>query len=106
MLRFKRYLCAALLLFMAIRVSAQQSSKPITLKELLSRVDQKAPTLITDSAAILIRQAQAAETRDNWLPNLRLNYQADIGSSNNTTGPYFRLLYYSGTSSGVSTIPM
>gem|GEM_PF-5353890 len=39
-------------LFIAIAARAQQST-PITLKELLTRVDQKAPTLITDSAAIL-----------------------------------------------------
>jgi adhesin transport system outer membrane protein len=77
-----------LLLFMAIASNAQQSS-PITLKELLNRVNQKAPTLLTDSAAIAIRKAQAAETRANALPNLNLNYQADVGSANNTVGPYF-----------------
>src|ERR1700761_2617645 len=101
MLSFKRSLCVALLLFMAMAVNAQQSSKTITLKELLSRVDQKAPTLLTDSAAILIRQAQAAETHSNWLPNLRLNYQADIGSSNNTTGPYFGFGIIPSSSGGI-----
>jgi len=78
----------SLLLLTAAIVNAQQSH-PVTLKELLNRVDQKAPQLLTDSAAILIRKAQAVETRSNWLPNLNLNYQADIGTSNNTTGPYF-----------------
>jgi len=66
-----------------------QQNNPIGLKTLLNNVSKKAPGLITDSAAILIRQAQAAETRSNWLPNLRLNYQADIGSNNNDAGPYF-----------------
>jgi adhesin transport system outer membrane protein len=88
MLSFKRCVCIGLLLLSVISAKAQQSP-PITLKELLNRVDQKAPQLITDSAAILIRKAQAVETRSNWLPNLNLNYQADIGTSNNTTGPYF-----------------
>jgi len=88
MLSLKRCLCIALLLFVAIFANAQQSS-PVTLKQLLTRVDQKAPQLLTDSAAILIRKAQAVETHSNWLPNLTLNYQADVGSSNNTTGPYF-----------------
>jgi len=69
-------------------IYAQQNT-PIGLKTLLNNVSKKAPGLITDSAAILIRQAQAAETRSNWLPNLRLNYQADIGTNNNDAGPYF-----------------
>ena len=84
----KRYLPIAMLCVTAI-AKAQQTPPPVTLKQLLSSVDQKAPQLITDSAAINIREAQAAETRNNWLPNLTLNYQADIGTSNNVTGPYF-----------------
>lgn len=103
MLVFKRYLCIASLLMMATAAHAQQSSSPVTLKELLSRVDQKAPTLLTDSAAILIRQAEAAETRSNWLPNLRLNYQADVGSSNNLIGPYFGFGVVPSSTSGVHT---
>jgi adhesin transport system outer membrane protein len=89
-----------LLLFVAFAANAQQST-PVTLKELLNKVDQKGPTLLTDSAAILIRQAQAAETRSNWLPNLSLNYQADIGSSNNTTGPYFGFGIIPSSSGGI-----
>ncbi len=100
MFYIKRYLCVFLLLMMAIGANAQQS---ITLKELLNRVDQKAPTLLTDSAAILIRQAQAAEVRSNWLPNLKLNYQADIGSSNNTVGPYFGFGIIPSSSGGIHT---
>lgn len=89
-----------LLLIPAIMVHAQQST-PITLKELLSQVTQKSPSLLTDSAAILIRQAQAAETRSAWLPNLKLNYQADIGTSNNTTGPYFGFGIVPSSSGGI-----
>jgi adhesin transport system outer membrane protein len=101
MLNFKRCLCMTLLLFIAIAANAQQTPTPITLKELLNRVDQKAPALLTDSAAILIQQAQAAETRNNWLPNMRLNYQADIGSSNNLIGPYFGFGVVPSSTSGV-----
>ncbi|HEY8784368.1 MAG TPA: TolC family protein [Mucilaginibacter sp.] len=90
----------ALLLVMAIAADAQQSP-PVTLKELLNRVDQKAPQLITDSAAILIRKSQAAEVRNNWLPNLWLNYQADIGTSNNVIGPYFGYGLVPSSSSGI-----
>jgi len=89
-----------LLLFIALAARAQQST-PITLKELLRQVNQKAPSLLTDSSAILIRQAQAAETRSAWLPNLKLNYQADIGTSNNTTGPYFGFGMVPSSSGGV-----
>jgi len=87
-------------LLIAAAANAQQST-PITLKELLNRVNQKAPSLIADSAAILIRQAQAAETRSNWLPNLKLNYQADIGTSNNVTGPYFGFGIIPSSSGGI-----
>jgi len=80
---------------------AARAQQPITLKQLLNRVGEKAPELLTDSAAILVRQAQAAEVRSNWLPNLRLNYQADIGSSNNVIGPYFGFGIVPSSSSGV-----
>ena len=89
-----------LMLLTAISVYAQQST-PVTLKELLNKVDQKAPQLLTDSAAILIRRAQANEVHNNWLPNLKLNYQADIGTSNNTTGPYFGFGIIPSSSGGV-----
>ncbi|MDB5154870.1 MAG: TolC family protein [Mucilaginibacter sp.] len=86
MLSFNKSLCIIPLLLISVSVNAQQS---VTIKQLLSLVDKNAPTLITDSSAIRIKQAQAVETRNNWLPNLKLNYQADIGTSNNVTGPYF-----------------
>ncbi|HTD39748.1 MAG TPA: TolC family protein, partial [Mucilaginibacter sp.] len=57
----------------------------------------------TDSSAIRIRQAQAAEVRNNWLPNLRLNYQADVGSNNNVAGPYFGFGVIPSDSRGVRT---
>lgn len=96
----KRCLFIWLLLFTAISANAQQSP-PVTLKELLNKVDQKAPQLLTDSAAILIRRAQANEVYNNWLPNLKLNYQADIGSSNNVTGPYFGFGIIPSSSGGI-----
>ncbi len=80
---------------------AQQTTPPVTLKQLLTRVDQYAPALITDSSAIRIRQAQAAEVRNAWLPNLKLNYQADIGTSNNVTGPYFGFGIIPSSSGGI-----
>jgi len=89
MLSFCKSICLFLLLLIAVSVNAQQMTTPVTLRQLLARVDKNAPALITDSSAIKIRQAQAAEVRNNWLPNLKLNYQADIGTSNNVTGPYF-----------------
>jgi outer membrane protein TolC len=76
-------------------------SPPVTLKELLQKVDKNAPQLITDSAAINIRKAEAAETSNNWLPNLNLNYQADIGTSNNVTGPYFGFGVVPSSSGGI-----
>jgi adhesin transport system outer membrane protein len=89
MLRFKHSWCLALLLLATGSLYAQVPDKSITLKDLLKQVAQNAPTLLADSSAILIREAQARETGFNWLPNLKLNYQADIGTNNNTGGPYF-----------------
>lgn len=91
-----------LLLITAIAARAQQpGTPPITLKQLLSQVSKKAPSLATDSAAILIRKAQATETHNNWLPNLNLNYQADLGTSNNVTGPYFGFGVVPSSSGGI-----
>jgi len=84
----KRITCVFVGLLMAVNIYAQ-NTLPVSLKTLLNNVGQKAPGLFTDSAAILVKRAQAAETRSNWLPNLRLNYQADIGTNNNDAGPYF-----------------
>ncbi|GAC1301632.1 MAG: hypothetical protein NVSMB24_04810 [Mucilaginibacter sp.] len=85
----KRQLFLATSLLIASHTYAQQIQSPVKLKYLLAKVNEKAPSLITDSASILIKQAQAAEVHSNWLPNLKLNYQADIGTNNNVTGPYF-----------------
>ncbi|EHQ25031.1 TolC family protein [Mucilaginibacter paludis] len=104
MLHLKKYsYVAMLLLLVAPAVQAQQALPPLSLKALLQRVDQKAPALIADSAAINIRRAQATETRNNWLPNLKLNYQADIGTNNNTAGPYFGFGIIPSNSRGVRT---
>lgn len=88
------------LLLLSITANAQQ---PVSLKQLLIQVEKSAPTLITDSSAIRIRQAQAIEVRNNWLPNLRLNYQADIGTNNNVAGPYFGFGIIPSDSRGVRT---
>jgi adhesin transport system outer membrane protein len=106
-----KYPCAALLLFGVVSTTfAQQSATisppvpqltPVTLKQLLLQVDQRAPQLLTDSAAILIKRAQAVETYNAWLPNLTLNYQADIGTSNNVTGPYFGFGIIPSSSGGI-----
>lgn len=91
------------LLLLAATVHAQQLTGTVTLKQLLNSVNAKAPQLITDSAAILIRRAQAAEVKDNWLPNLKLNYQTDVGTSNNVIGAYFGFGIVPSSSSGVHT---
>ncbi|MGZ3943843.1 MAG: TolC family protein [Mucilaginibacter sp.] len=102
MLKFNKCLLLGVLLSVSvIQVKAQQTTIPVTLKQLLTRVDRNAPALITDSSAIRIRQAQAAEIRNNWLPNLKLNYQADIGTSNNVTGPYFGFGVIPSSSGGI-----
>lgn len=99
----KRCCCLCIMLLGFTRANAQQSPNTVSLKTILNKVDQNAPSLITDSALIGIRQAQATETRSNWLPNLRLNYQADVGTNNNTAGPYFGFGIVPSNSRGVRT---
>jgi len=100
MFNLQRGLFIGLLLLLATASRAQQTA-PVTLKQLLNQVDQRAPQLLTDSAAITIRKAQAQETYHNWLPNLNLNYQADVGTSNNVTGPYFGFGVVPSSSGGI-----
>jgi adhesin transport system outer membrane protein len=100
MLSLNKSLCIILLVFISVSVNAQQT---VTLKQLLNQVDKNAPALITDSSAIRIKQAQAVETRNNWLPNLKLNYQASIGTSNNVTGPYLGFGIIPSSSGGIHT---
>lgn len=89
MLSLKKVWVLSLLFLIKNQVYAQQGTATTSLNTLLNRINQNAPSLITDSAAVQIRKAEANETRYNWLPNLNLNYQADIGTNNNTAGGYF-----------------
>lgn len=100
---FKKAWAIIVPILLTSQLFAQQTPQPITLKQLLNQVNLKAPTLLTDSTAIRIRQAEAAEVRNNWLPNLRLNYQADIGTNNNVAGPYFGYGIIPSNSRGVRT---
>lgn len=89
MLNLKKVWVLSLLFLIKSQVYAQQQTAPTSLNTLLNRINQNAPSLLTDSAAVQIRKAEANETRYNWLPNLNLNYQTDIGTNNNTAGGYF-----------------
>ena len=80
-------LCCLYLLLPTMAMA--QSAAPVSLKNLLQLVDTKAPSLLADSANVRIRQAQEAATRYNWLPSLKLDYQADLGTNNNLPGGYF-----------------
>lgn len=68
---------------------AQNEKQFLSIRQLVQNVSDHAPTLISDSSAIAVSEAEATEVDHNWLPNLRLNYQADIGTNNNVAGPYF-----------------
>lgn len=86
---FQRTLCLVVIACLPLRTYAQPAPDPVHLKSLLTQVNAHAPQLTSDSAAVLIRIAEANEVRSAWLPNLNLNYQSDIGTNNNTAGPYF-----------------
>ncbi|MBL4678593.1 MAG: TolC family protein [Mucilaginibacter sp.] len=94
--------CWLLALLLPATVNAQ-NPKSIGLNALLDKVSSNAPALMTDAAAIQIKQAQASDVKSNWLPSLKLNYQADIGTNNNVAGPYFAFGIVPSNSRGVRT---
>lgn len=98
---YKKYGALLLLLVCTVIARAQQTSPTLSLNTLLNQVNEKAPSLLADSAAINVKMAQATEVRNNWLPNFKINYQADVGTNNNTAGPYFGFGVVPSNSSGV-----
>ncbi|WP_235324715.1 TolC family protein [Pedobacter lusitanus] len=72
-----------------LRLSAQQNHPPLKLSELLVSVSDQAPSLQADSSVINIRRSIAEDTKYNWLPAVKLNYQSDIGTNNSVPGAYF-----------------
>lgn len=91
------------LLMSFFKLSAQEQSTTLPLSALLSGVSEKAPSLIADSSAIAIRKSMANDTKYNWLPNLNLDYQADMGTNNNVSGSYFGFGVVPSNSGGVRT---
>jgi len=77
------------LLLLTQMLSAQVPDQTLSVADLVSSVTLKAPSLIADSAAVGIRQSLAKETKYNWLPAIKVNYQADLGTNNNVPGAYF-----------------
>ncbi len=90
MRRFKQT-CAGMcwLCMMALRVHAQEHASTVSLQALLQQVNATAPSIVSDSAAVNVKQAQLEATRYNWLPSLKFNYQANVGTNNNLPGGYF-----------------
>jgi len=88
MLRYK--LSLSLLLLLCVSWSKGQEYRPsISLTQLLKQVQQYAPSLLADSMALAIKQAEAVEVGNQRSPDLSLSYQVDYGSNNNLAGPYF-----------------
>lgn len=90
MRRFKQT-CAGMcwLCMMVLRVHAQEHQGTVSLQTLLQQVNATAPSIVSDSAAVNVKQAQLEATRYNWLPSLKFNYQANVGTNNNLPGGYF-----------------
>lgn len=77
-----------MLLVVTMRATAQRDTA-ISLQQLLLHIQTNAPSLAADSAAIAVKQQQLRATGYNWLPNLKFNYQTDLGTNNNLPGGYF-----------------
>jgi len=103
MIRFKQILYLVPFLLMGLEGDAQIVLKPVGINELLDHVTAFSPALSADSASVAIQAARLNETSANALPNLRLNYQADLGSNNNVSGPYMAFGIVPSNSRGVRT---
>lgn len=100
----KKYLIVTLLFTPFFKVYAQKQPVALPLAELLSGVSAKAPLLVADSSATAILASTAKETKYNWLPDVKLNYQADIGTNNNVPGAYFGFGIVPSNSGGVRPV--
>lgn len=77
------------LLFIFSVAKGQTSDTAVGLSDLLYRVGKQSSFLMSDSAAILIKQAQQNAAKYNALPAFTLNLQGNLGSNNNLPGGYF-----------------
>ncbi len=84
-MKFKCPAFACALLFTVV-LKAQQS---VPLSSVLERLQQRAPQLITDSAAIHIFEQKVVAARYNWWPSLQINLQGNLGTNNNLPGGFF-----------------
>lgn len=89
MLNIRKFFLLLLFCAFFFAVHAQQEPKVVSLDQLLNNVQLNAPSLLADSAAIRIKQAEVEASRYNSLPSLKLNYQLDLGTNNNLPGGYF-----------------
>ncbi|PTS95620.1 TolC family protein [Pedobacter sp. HMWF019] len=103
MYTYKKAVLLICLLINALEICAQQSRPVLHLQDLLNQISVRSPELISDSASVQIRRSMAQQTRYNWLPSLKLNYQTDIGSNNNVAGPYVGFGIVPSNSRGVRT---
>jgi outer membrane protein, adhesin transport system len=84
------FLCIAFCCTVALPPAyAQQDNHVVSLADILQKSLGYAPGLLADSAAVRIKDAQLAAVQYNWLPSVKLNYQADLGTNNNLPGGYF-----------------
>ncbi|MNK28853.1 Outer membrane efflux protein [compost metagenome] len=86
---FRKGLLILLFSSYVVGINAQTKQGTLSLNTLIDQVSTHAPSLMADSSAIMVSKAEAGEAVYNWLPNLKLNYQADLGTNNNVAGPYF-----------------
>ncbi|MBT1686438.1 TolC family protein [Dawidia soli] len=75
--------------FLVLVLTTGVFAQVVPLKTLLSRTLRHAPSLHTDSAAVTIANSREQAFYNVGLPNLRLNYQSNLGTNNNLPGGYF-----------------
>lgn len=93
----------SLLLFILLwcTAQAQQQQKPLKINVLLQEVIHFSPQLATDSSSIGIKTSLIKEVNNAILPNLNVNYQANLGTNNNVVGPYMAFGIVPSNSRGV-----
>jgi outer membrane protein TolC len=77
------------LLLLIFATSMRLAAQVMPLSAVLKRTLQHEPSLRVDSAAIAIASSSEREFYNVGLPNLKVGYQANLGTNNNVPGGYF-----------------
>jgi outer membrane protein TolC len=99
---FRKYFCVLVFLIPAPTLSLFAQQKNYNLSGLIDTTKNYLPQLMRKKALLNGARAVVTDTRNSFLPELRLNDQVNIGTDNSLAGSYFPFGIVPSTSSGVN----